>query len=207
MGPTESCKKKYGCYLLFSPAHSAHSFLKEKIWMLSIFFGLHTLHTLTTASCKKKYGCSLFFWPAHIAHTSHSILQEKNMDALYYFGLHTSHTLPTASCKKKIWMLPIIFHCTHRTRYPHQSKPPGMTGLYVSIIFTCTHRTHRTPYPHLFERKNMDALYFSGLHTSHTLPTASCKKKYGCYLLFSPAHTELPHTLPTLVQTTHYDRN
>merc|ERR1711954_26065 len=86
-------------------------------------------------------------------------------------------------------MLPIIFTCTHCTLYPHQSKPPSMTGLYVSIIFTCTHRTHHTPYPRLLERKNMDALYFSGLHTSHTLPTASCKKKYGCYLLFSPAHT------------------
>merc|ERR1711954_22706 len=142
--------------------------------MDSLFFCLHTSHTLPTESCKKKYGCSQFIWPARIAHTTHSILQEK------------------------IWMLPIIFtcthctHCTHRTRYPHQSKPPTMTGLYVSIIFTCTHRTHRTLYPQLLERKNMDALYFLGLHTSHTLPTASCKKKYGCYLLFSPAHTAHP---------------
>merc|ERR1712112_586241 len=64
-----------------------------------------------------------------------------------------------------------------------------MTGLYVSIIFTCTHRTHRTLYPQLLERKNMDALYFFGLQTSHTLPTSSCKKKYRCYLCFSPAHT------------------
>merc|ERR1712081_2047 len=70
-------------------------------------------------------------------------------------------------------MLPIIFtctHCTHRTLYPHQTKPPTMTGIYVSIIFTCTHCTHRTLYPQLLERKNMDALYFFGLHTSHTLP-------------------------------------
>merc|ERR1712081_82504 len=66
---------------------------------------------------------------------------------------------------------------------------PTMTGIYVSISFTCTHRTHSTLYPQLLERKNMDALYYFGLHTSHTLPTASCKKKYGCYLLFSPAHT------------------
>merc|ERR1712243_509376 len=120
-----------------------------------------TLHTLPTASCKKKYGCYLLFSPAHIAHTAHA-----------------THSF----LKEKIWMLSIILACTHRThrtRYPHQSKSPGMTGLYVSIIFTCTHRTHCTPYPHLLERKNMDALYFSGLHTSHTLPTASCKKKYG----------------------------
>merc|ERR1712114_87430 len=115
---------EYMC-LLFSPAHiahtahSTHSFLKEKIWMLS------------------------FFWPAHIAHTTHRILQEK------------------------IWMLPIIFtctHCTHRTLYPHQTKPPTMTGIYVSIIFTCT---HRTLYPQLLERKNKDALNLFGLHTLH----------------------------------------
>merc|ERR1712112_722102 len=62
--------------------------------------------------------------------------------------------------QEKIWMLPNIFTCTR-----------------------CT------PYPQLLERKNMDALYFLGLHTLHTLPTASCNKKYGCYLSFSPAHT------------------
>merc|ERR1712082_31936 len=105
----------------------------------------------------------LFLWPAHIAHTSHRILQEK------------------------IWMLPIIFtctHCTHHTLYPHQTKPPTMTGIYVSIIFTCTHRTHRTHYPQHLARKNMDATYHFHLHTLHT-----------------------PHTLPTSVQTTNYDRN
>merc|ERR1712112_598142 len=64
-----------------------------------------------------------------------------------------------------------------------------MTGIYVSVISTCTHCTHRTLYPQLLERKIMDSLYYFGLHTSHTLPTASCEKKYGCYLLFSPAHT------------------
>merc|ERR1712112_621054 len=77
-------------------------------------------------------------------------------------------------------MLPIFFtctHCTHRTLCPHQTKPPTMTGIYVSIIFTCTHCTHRTLYPQLLERKNKDALNLFGLHTSHTLPTASCKKK------------------------------
>merc|ERR1712081_8343 len=143
------------------------------------FFGLHTSHTLPTASCKKKYGCYLLFSPAHITHTTHRILQEK------------------------IWMLPIIFTCTHRTLYPHQSKPSTMTGLYVSIIFTCTHRTHRTLYPQLLERKNMDALYFFSLHTLHTLPTASCKKKYGCYLLYSPAHTEHTAHSTHIAHTTH----
>merc|ERR1711942_313524 len=138
------------------------------IYVCIIFTCTHRTHRTLYPQLleKKKYGCCLFFGPAHIAHTTHSILQEK------------------------IWMLPIIFTCTHCTPYPHQSKPTTMTGIYVSIIFTCTHRTHRTLYPQLLQRKNMDALYFFCLHTSHTLPTASCKKKYGCYLLFSPAHTE-----------------
>merc|ERR1712081_25780 len=123
------------------------------------------------------------------------------MDALYFFSLHTSHTLPTASCKKEYRCYLCSFtctHCTHRTLYPHQSKPPTMTGIYVSIIFTCTHRTHRTLYPQLLERKNMDDLYFSGLHTLHTLPTASCKKKYGCSLFFWPAH--IAHTTHSILQ-------
>merc|ERR1711954_465836 len=62
--------------LLFSPAHIAHtahpthSFLKEKIWMLSIFLACtHCTH-----------------YPQHLA--------RKNIDAIYYFHLHTLHTLP-----------------------------------------------------------------------------------------------------------------
>merc|ERR1712112_691963 len=117
----------------------------------------------------------------------------------------TTHSI----LQEKIWMLPIIFtctHCTHRTLHPHQSKQPTMTGLYVSIIFTCTHRTHRTLYPQLLERKNMDALYFFGLHTSHTLPTASCKKNMDATYYFHLHTLHTPHTLPTSVQTTQYDR-
>merc|ERR1711954_348527 len=129
---------------------------------------------------KKKNWMLSIFRPAHIAHTTHSILQEK------------------------IWMLPIIFTCTHCTPYPHQSKPTTMTGIYVCIIFTCTHRTHRTLFPQLLERKNMNALYFFRLHTLHTLPTKSCKKKYGCYLLFSPAHT---HTHTHTYTHTHTHTN
>merc|ERR1712081_164903 len=64
-----------------------------------------------------------------------------------------------------------------------------MTGIHVSIIFTCTHCTHSTLYPQLIERKKYGCSLFFGLHTLHTLPTESCKKKYGCYLLFSPALT------------------
>merc|ERR1711954_48639 len=111
--------------LLFSPAHiahtahSTHSFLKEKIWML-YFFGLHTSHTLPTESCKKnmdatyyfhlhtphtphtlptaslkkKYGCSLFFWLAHITHTTHSILQEKTWMLPIIFTIHTKELHP-----------------------------------------------------------------------------------------------------------------
>merc|ERR1711954_18202 len=89
------------------------------------------------------------------------------------------------------------------------TNPPTMTGIYVSIIFTFTHCTHRTLYPQLLERKNMDALYFFGLHTSHTLPTESCKKKCGCYATYYfHLHTlHTLHTLPTSDQTNYYDRN
>merc|ERR1711954_138158 len=55
-------------------AQSTHSFLKEKIWMLSIFLACtHRTH-----------------YPQYLA--------RKNMDATYYFhlhALHTLHTLPT----------------------------------------------------------------------------------------------------------------
>merc|ERR1712081_83288 len=129
-------------------------------------------HTTQSILQEKIWMLPIIFTCTHCTHYPQN-LARKNMDATYYFHLHTLHTPHT---------LPTSVQTTHYDT---------MTGIYVSIIFTCTHRTHRTLYPQLLERKNMDALYF-GLHTSHTLPTASCKKKYGCYLLFSPAHTAHP---------------
>merc|ERR1711954_221353 len=103
MVPTASCKKKYGCYLLFSPAHTEHT--------------AHSTHIRPNHPLRQEYMC-LLFSPAHIAHTTnstHSFLKEKiwmlsiflacthrthypqnlarkNMDTTYYFHLHTLHT-------------------------------------------------------------------------------------------------------------------
>merc|ERR1711954_532334 len=97
-------------------------------------------------------------------------------------------------------MLPIIFTCTYRTLYPHQTKPPTMTGIYVSIIFTCTHCTDRTLYPQLLEGKNIDATYYFHLHTLHTLPTSVQTTHYDrniCVYYFHLHTSHTPHTLPT----------
>merc|ERR1712114_131197 len=109
--PTASCKKKYGCYLLFSPAHTAHtahsilSFLKEKIWMLSIFLAC-THRTHYSQHLARRNMDATYYFHLHTLHTLHTLptlVQTTHYDrniCVYYFHLHTSHTphtLPTAS--------------------------------------------------------------------------------------------------------------
>merc|ERR1712081_111284 len=109
--------------------------------------------------------------------------------------------------QEKIWMLPIIFTCTHGTLYPHQSKPPTMTGIYVSIIFTCTHCTHLTLYPQLLERKIwMLFIFLACTHRTH-YPQHLARKNMDAAYYFHLHTLHTQHPLPSLVQTSHYDRN
>merc|ERR1712081_27521 len=89
-------------------------------------------------------------------------------------------------------------HRTHRTLYPQLLDRKNMDALYFFGLHTwhTLHTLHTLPTSvQTTKYDRIICVYYFHLHTSHTphtLPTPSRKKKYGCYLLFSPAHTAHP---------------